>query len=210
MRKGVMIGLAVLGTLVIGGGVIYANGFSSEIEEKIEPIAFQTITKEDNTKREGTTEVQQEGKAGSKKVTYKITYHDGKEVDREKESETVVEEAQDEIILKGTKKYYLCSNGVEYETSAEKQECEKRIQWEAMKAASLQECYNDSSKINCWYDEYPGTTLHWEYYSYTPSYSAPTYNNSAGRTGAICRDGWRSSATGRGACSHHGGVAYWL
>ncbi len=31
-----------------------------------------------------------------------------------------------------------------------------------------------------------------------------------GRTGAICRDGSRSSATGRGACSHHGGVARWL
>lgn len=30
------------------------------------------------------------------------------------------------------------------------------------------------------------------------------------RVGAICRDGSRSSATGRGACSWHGGVAYWL
>lgn len=30
------------------------------------------------------------------------------------------------------------------------------------------------------------------------------------RTGAICRDGWQSSATGSGACSHHGGVDYWL
>ncbi len=30
------------------------------------------------------------------------------------------------------------------------------------------------------------------------------------RVGAICRDGWHSSATGRGACSHHGGVARWL
>ncbi len=30
------------------------------------------------------------------------------------------------------------------------------------------------------------------------------------RVGAICRDGSRSSATGRGACSHHGGVARWL
>ncbi len=29
------------------------------------------------------------------------------------------------------------------------------------------------------------------------------------RNGAICRDGSRSSATGRGACSHHGGVSYW-
>ena len=30
------------------------------------------------------------------------------------------------------------------------------------------------------------------------------------RTGAICNDGWKSSATGSGACSHHGGVKYWL
>jgi len=28
--------------------------------------------------------------------------------------------------------------------------------------------------------------------------------------GAICRDGTTSSATGRGACSHHGGVASWI
>ncbi len=30
------------------------------------------------------------------------------------------------------------------------------------------------------------------------------------RVGAVCKDGSRSSATGRGACSHHGGVSYWL
>ncbi|WP_158974419.1 hypothetical protein [Cellulophaga sp. L1A9] len=30
------------------------------------------------------------------------------------------------------------------------------------------------------------------------------------RVGAICNDGTSSKATGRGACSHHGGVAYWL
>ncbi|MFC2104370.1 SH3 domain-containing protein [Bacteroidota bacterium] len=30
------------------------------------------------------------------------------------------------------------------------------------------------------------------------------------RVGAVCKDGTRSSATGRGACSHHGGVSYWL
>ena len=30
------------------------------------------------------------------------------------------------------------------------------------------------------------------------------------RTGAKCRDGSTSSATGRGACSHHGGVSYWV
>ena len=30
------------------------------------------------------------------------------------------------------------------------------------------------------------------------------------RTGAMCNDGTTSSATGRGACSRHGGVNYWL
>ena len=30
------------------------------------------------------------------------------------------------------------------------------------------------------------------------------------RIGAICRDGSHSNATGRGACSHHGGVDHWL
>lgn len=31
----------------------------------------------------------------------------------------------------------------------------------------------------------------------------------AHRTGAKCCDGTNSKATGRGACSHHGGVKYW-
>lgn len=30
------------------------------------------------------------------------------------------------------------------------------------------------------------------------------------RTGAMCRDGSTSSATGSGACSRHGGVSYWI
>jgi hypothetical protein len=39
---------------------------------------------------------------------------------------------------------------------------------------------------------------------------APAPSTGGGRIGAICRDGTRSYATGRGACSHHGGVDYWL
>lgn len=30
------------------------------------------------------------------------------------------------------------------------------------------------------------------------------------RIGAVCNDGTRSSATGSGACSHHGGVKEWI
>lgn len=41
------------------------------------------------------------------------------------------------------------------------------------------------------------------------NYQAPVQNNSV-RVGAICVDGWESSSTGRGTCSSHGGVSYWL
>lgn len=43
----------------------------------------------------------------------------------------------------------------------------------------------------------------------TPSSQSPPATTPRGRTGAICNDGSSSKATGSGACSHHGGVAYW-
>jgi outer membrane protein assembly factor BamD (BamD/ComL family) len=45
----------------------------------------------------------------------------------------------------------------------------------------------------------------------TRSYRKKRYSNyGTTRVGAICCDGTRSYATGRGACSHHGGVCQWL
>jgi hypothetical protein len=55
----------------------------------------------------------------------------------------------------------------------------------------------------------PQTTVP-SYTSYTPSTVAPYTYNTFVRTGAICSDGWRSKATGSGACSWHGGVSKWL
>jgi len=47
--------------------------------------------------------------------------------------------------------------------------------------------------------------------SSTPSYKKTNQAESYKiRIGAICCDGSRSYATGRGACSHHGGVCKWL
>jgi hypothetical protein len=47
-----------------------------------------------------------------------------------------------------------------------------------------------------------------------PLVSKPKTNNSPRtsgiRIGCICNDGTRSNATGKGACSHHGGVNHWL
>jgi len=44
----------------------------------------------------------------------------------------------------------------------------------------------------------------------TNSYNNYNSENTKVRIGAVCRDGTTSTATGRGACSHHGGVDYWL
>ena len=59
---------------------------------------------------------------------------------------------------------------------------------------------NDDAVQSNWSDKKPTTT-------YKRPAQEKTY---AVRTGAICRDGTRSSATGRGACSHHGGVREWV
>ena len=43
--------------------------------------------------------------------------------------------------------------------------------------------------------------------------SLNSYENSTDpgdRVGAVCKDGTTSTATGSGACSHHGGVDHWI
>lgn len=45
--------------------------------------------------------------------------------------------------------------------------------------------------------------------NFVKSGTAKVSTITGGRIGAICKDGTYSSATGRGACSHHGGVSTW-
>jgi antitoxin component YwqK of YwqJK toxin-antitoxin module len=48
----------------------------------------------------------------------------------------------------------------------------------------------------------------WHYYDEEGDYKLTEFIQY--RIGAICNDGSRSYSTGRGTCSHHGGVNYWL
>ena len=200
---------AVIIVASFGAYGLFGAGYTTEEVSELETVPYSTETIYDATIREGITEVRQEGVDGAKTVTYLVTSRFGKETDREISSQKLEKEPVDKVVIVGTKRFYACSNGVEYETLNEKEECEKRLTWEANRNKALAQCYADSSKFDCWYDAYPGTTLHWSYYTYSaPSYRAPS--NSGTRYGAICMDGTRSSATGRGACSHHGGVSMWL
>ncbi|RYX83926.1 DUF3761 domain-containing protein [bacterium] len=56
----------------------------------------------------------------------------------------------------------------------------------------------------------PQYTPSWRSGSSSTDVSGSAPARSGGRTGAKCNDGSYSEATGRGACSHHGGVAQWL
>ena len=203
--------LSILG--IVGGIFVIASNIPiTETEERIETASYETEIILDSNMDKGTQKIEQEGIDGEKKVKYEIAKKNNTIVSTKKKSETIIKEPVKEIIRKGTRVVYICSNGNKYYSQNEKDECEKRVQWENNRVAALNECNNTPGHYNCWYDNYPGTTVHWTEYTrsyYTPSYS-PTYNSPNYRTGAICRDGWRSSATGRGACSHHGGVAYWL
>lgn len=69
-----------------------------------ETIEYQTETKKTDDLYQGQTKTQQEGKDGKKELTYTVVYENGKEVSRELSSTKVIEEAQNEIKLVGTKK----------------------------------------------------------------------------------------------------------
>ncbi len=67
--------------------------------------------------------------------------------------------------------------------------------------SSIGDYNNQGKKIGIWeyYNENNDLILKVNYKKY-----------STGRIGASCYDGWRSYSTGKGTCSHHGGVAKWL
>lgn len=70
------------------------------VEEK---IPFETKEKDDSSLNEGTSKVVTEGTEGIDKVTYEITYIDGKESSRKEISRTSVTAPVDKVIANGTK-----------------------------------------------------------------------------------------------------------
>lgn len=73
-------------------------------EVSYESIAFSTQTKSSSGMYVGTSRVTQEGKKGSKKITYEIHYVDGREKSRKVIKEEVIKEPVSKIIVQGTKK----------------------------------------------------------------------------------------------------------
>lgn len=68
-----------------------------------EVLKYKTIKKKDPTMNEGKTKVVREGRNGKAKVTYKITYVDGKETKRKKIKSVTIEPKQNKIVKVGTR-----------------------------------------------------------------------------------------------------------
>jgi uncharacterized protein YabE (DUF348 family) len=72
------------------------------VEEPGDMVPFQTIEEPDPSLPAGQTVVARQGESGAKTVTYKITFHDGDAVKKEKVSEKISLEPVHEIKKVGT------------------------------------------------------------------------------------------------------------
>ena len=80
-------------------------------EVKEETVAFKTLEKDDSSLNEGTSKVITEGKDGTDKVTYEVTYIDGVEASRKEVSRETVTAAVDKVVANGTR---ITFNGTSY------------------------------------------------------------------------------------------------
>lgn len=87
------------------------------MEKKTEPIEFATEIKKDNSLKEGSKKVVQEGSAGEKEINTKVVYKDGEEVSREVVGEKVVKEPKNKVVAMGTMKEVKLSRGGEAKLS---------------------------------------------------------------------------------------------
>lgn len=76
-----------------------------------ESIAYQTQTKKSKDMTVGTSKVTRQGRNGEKKVTYRVTYVDGKEDGRKAVKEEIIKKPVDKIITQGTKPKPVPSKG---------------------------------------------------------------------------------------------------
>lgn len=76
-----------------------------------EKVPFEVITQHDNTMNEGETKVLIEGEDGKDRVTYEVTYIDGREASRKELKRKVLKPVVDEVVANGTRILY---NGRSY------------------------------------------------------------------------------------------------
>ncbi|WP_346007638.1 ubiquitin-like domain-containing protein [Janibacter terrae] len=90
-------------TAVKDGMTIRLDRVNRRTTTRTQAIPFDTIIKKDASLYEGTTEVEQEGRAGSRSTTYTITYKNGDVVYTRKGTSTVTQQPVKKVVVEGTK-----------------------------------------------------------------------------------------------------------
>ncbi len=75
----------------------------TEEENVVEKINFEAIEKEDENLDWRKKKIKQEGVVGEKEISYKVVYHNEKEISRKVLAEKIIKKPIDEIIIRGTK-----------------------------------------------------------------------------------------------------------
>lgn len=88
---------------VLDGDKIEVIDVTQSTVKEHKKVPFEVNVVEDNNLLKGETKVEVEGKPGTNELVYKITYHNGKQVDKKFIKEVVISEPVDKIIKKGTK-----------------------------------------------------------------------------------------------------------
>ncbi len=89
----------------------WVNVRYTETVTRQEALPYETVEQTDATLYTTQKQTKQEGKNGLRQVVAKVTYINGMEASKVIESQTVIEEAQDKIVLRGTKKVPTSSGG---------------------------------------------------------------------------------------------------
>ncbi len=84
---------------------------TKEIVTEREEIPYQIRAKYNDSMDYGKTNLIQEGKAGSKEITFELTYENGIQLEKKPLYEKVLEEPTHELVEKGTAKMLLTSRG---------------------------------------------------------------------------------------------------
>lgn len=98
-------------TEIVPGMEVTINRVDEKVMVENETIPYQVVTKKNNDMDEGTYRVVQDGLEGEKEVRYLIKYMDGQEVARSYLDETVLTQAVDRIVEKGTVKTMTTARG---------------------------------------------------------------------------------------------------
>ncbi|MGL6107576.1 3D domain-containing protein [Romboutsia sp.] len=92
-----------LGTKIKDGTKIEITDVKEEIVRESNEVPFEVNIVEDANLLKGNSKVETEGKEGTNELVYKITYHNGKKVEKTFVEEVVTAKAVNRVVKKGTK-----------------------------------------------------------------------------------------------------------